>query len=105
MLYNETSRKDYDKKIKGNLIVQELNRYIDNCLIDEYATPTHDGGYYLDLDDLPEYEKNNFLEIAMKHDTSLRDEILFQMQKLINQRLNIYEEDLSTIQRFSYDQN
>jgi hypothetical protein len=67
--------------------MKEINSYIDRCLIDEYATKNFDDGYYLDVDDLSEHERSNFLDVLMKHDTNVRDYVLFQMQKLIDQRL------------------
>jgi hypothetical protein len=67
--------------------MKEINSYIDRCLIDEYATKSFDEGYSLDVDDLSEHERSNFLDVLMKHDTNVRDYVLFQMQKLIDQRL------------------
>lgn len=67
--------------------MKELNRYIDICLIDEYATKSFTEGYSLDVDDLTEHERDNFLAELMKHDTAVRDLVHYHMQKLIDERL------------------
>jgi hypothetical protein len=64
-----------------------LNRYIDICLIDEYADKDLRNGYALDIDSLPEHTRSNFLDELMKHDTSVRDLVLYHMQEMINERL------------------
>lgn len=70
--------------------MNEINKYIDVCLINEYAFQTEDG-FMLDVDSLPEIEKTNFLDVLMKDDTTVRDFVLFQMQKMINERIEHYE--------------
>jgi hypothetical protein len=67
--------------------MKELNRYVDLCLIDEYADKDFENGYSLDVDSLPEHERDNFLNELMKHDTTVRDLVLFHMQKFIDERL------------------
>ncbi len=67
--------------------MKELNHYIDICLIDEYADKDFNNGYTLDVDSLPEHERANFLDELMKHDTAVRDLVLYHMQKLLNKRL------------------
>ncbi len=64
-----------------------LDQYIDLCLVDEYADKDIENGYSLDVDSLPEHERANFLDKLMQEDTSVRDFVLFQMQKLIDERL------------------
>lgn len=64
-----------------------LNQYIDLCLIDEYATKSSTEGYSLDVDSIPENDKENFLHILMQADTSVKDMVTHAMQKLINDRL------------------
>jgi len=68
-----------------------LDRYIDLCLIEPYAEKDIERGYTLDIDSLPEHERANFLDMLMKDDTTVRDLVLFHMQKLINTRLSEYE--------------
>lgn len=68
--------------------MKELNRYIDICLIDEYANKNVNRGYSLDIDSLPEHERSNFLDELMKNDTTVKDLVLFHMQKLIDERLS-----------------
>jgi len=67
--------------------MKELNRYIDTCIISEYADKDIHNGYTLDVDSLPEHERANFLDELMKHDTAVRDLVLSHMQKLIDDRL------------------
>lgn len=67
--------------------MKELHRYIDTCLIDEYADKDFHNGYTLDVDSLSEHERSNFLDELMKHDTTVRDLVLYHMQKMIDERL------------------
>lgn len=67
--------------------MKELYKYVDICLIDEYADKSFTEGYSLDVDDLSEHERSNFLDELMKNDTTVRDLVLFHMQKLIDERL------------------
>lgn len=73
-------------KIKRNLKMT-LDRYIDVCLIEPYADKDIERGFSLDIDTIPEHERDNFLDMIMKEDTTLRDLVLFHMQQLINSRL------------------
>lgn len=73
-------------KIKRNFKMS-LDRYIDVCLIEPYAEKDIERGYTLDIDSLPEHERDNFLDMLMKEDTTVRDLVLFHMQQLINTRL------------------
>ena len=86
-------RKDYDAKMKRNLIMKELYKYIDVCLIDEYAEGNFEDGYSLDIDSLPKNEISNFLDRLMQEDTTIRDFVLSHMQQMINERLPIREVD------------
>ena len=67
--------------------MKTLNHYVDICIIDEYADKDFQNGYSLDVDDLSEHEKANFLDELMKHDTAVRDLVHYHMQKLIDERL------------------
>jgi hypothetical protein len=67
--------------------MKELNRYIDTCIIAEYAEKDFHNGYTLDVDSLPDNERANFLDELMKHDTAVRDLVLCHMQQLIDDRL------------------
>ena len=71
--------------------MKSLHRYIDVCLIDEYADKDYVDGYLLDLDSIPDHEKEVFLNEIMKSDSALRDLIHFHMQAYINERLPICE--------------
>lgn len=83
MLYNEKTRYQDDREHT----MDGLTRYIDICLIDEYATKSFTNGYSLDVNDLSDNEKENFLAELMKYDTAVRDLIHYHMQQLINKRL------------------
>lgn len=87
MQYNDISRKGYGSTVKRTLTMNEIDSYIDVCLIDEYADKDFNEGYQLDVDSLSEHERSNFLDLLMKHDTTVRDLVLYNMQKLINERL------------------
>lgn len=67
--------------------MNDLNKYIDTCIIDEYATKNLSEGYALDVDDIPQHEISVFLDELMKRDTGVRDFVLHSMQQLINKRL------------------
>lgn len=65
----------------------ELNKYIDNSLIQEYAHKDFEQGYLLDAVDLPKHEQANFLSMLLEHDEILKEKILDRMQELINSRI------------------
>jgi hypothetical protein len=73
--------------LKRNLTMDDLNKYIDICLIDEYANKSFEDGYTLDLDDLPDHEISNFLDRLMQEDTTVRDLVRYHMQQMIDARL------------------
>jgi hypothetical protein len=73
--------------VKGMTNMDSLNQYIDLCLIDEYAEKSFTEGYSLDVDSIPEHDRSNFLDELMRHDTTVRDLVLYHMQKLIDERL------------------
>ncbi len=93
MQYNELCHNGFGTKAKRILAMNELYNYVDICLIDEYANKDFDKGYSLDIDDLSEDERENFLNQLMKYDTAARDLMRYHMQQLINKRLPIREED------------
>jgi hypothetical protein len=72
---------------KRILTMDAVEKYIDLCLIDEYADKDFKNGYTLDIDSLPDSERANFLDKLMKEDTNIRDFVLYHMQKIINDRL------------------
>lgn len=68
--------------------MENINYYIDTCLIQEYGIPNRElNSYELDLDDLPESEVSNLLDRLMGDDTNVRDYVRHQMQRLIETRL------------------
>jgi len=68
--------------------MENINNYIDTCLIQEYAIPNRElNSFELDLDDLPEIELDNFLHRLMQEDTTVRDVVHHHMQRLIENRL------------------
>lgn len=67
-----------------------INRYIERCLIDEYAYK-HRSGYSLSVSDLPDSEIQNFLEFLFKNDPATKEMITDRMQELIEQRLPFAE--------------
>lgn len=72
--------------------MNKLQTYIDRLLIDEYASKNfRDGHYSLDIDDIPQHDLDNFLDVLMAEDTTLRDLVRFQMQRLINARLDVLQ--------------
>jgi hypothetical protein len=73
--------------VKGMTKMNDLNKYIDHCIIDEYATKSLSEGFSLDVDDIPENELSNFLHELMQRDTNVRDYVLHSMQSMINERL------------------
>lgn len=89
MLYNRESTKIVPLSVKRNLAMSKLNlnKYIDVCLIDEYATKSFEDGYTLDIDDLPDHEIENFLDRLMQDDTTVRDLVRYHMQQMIDARL------------------
>lgn len=87
MKYNKLCRKDYGSHVKRNLTMDEIDRYIDMCLIDEYADKDFNAGYSLDVDSLSNHTISNFLDLLMQHDTTVRDLVRYNMQKLIDARL------------------
>ena len=72
----------------GTNNMENINSYIDTCLIQEYGVPNrHLNSFELDVDDLPENEISNFLDRLMHADTSIRDLVRSSMQTLIEKRL------------------
>lgn len=68
--------------------MENINSYIDTCLIQEYGVPNRQiNGYELDIDDLPDNEKDNFLHRLLQEDTTVRDVVHYHMQRLIEKRL------------------
>lgn len=76
----------HEHRFAGRQIMNQLNQFIDKCIIDEYATKDQEG-YTLDVDSIPEHDKALFLEKIMENDTTLRDIVLFHMQRMINDRI------------------
>ena len=74
----------YNNNSQGVSQMQRIEKYIDNCLIDEYADKSN---YTLDVSDLPQNELDNFLDQLMSADTEVRDLVLYKMQQLIDSRL------------------
>jgi hypothetical protein len=68
-----------------------LNKYIDNSIINEYADKDPNFGYSLDVTEIPKHEQSNFLEMIIEHDQIFREKILDRMQELINSRLSEVE--------------
>lgn len=64
-----------------------IEKYIDTCLIDEYADKDFECGYSLDIVSLSNHEQSNFLDFLIKNDSATKDLILDRMQELIDQRL------------------
>lgn len=75
--------------------MKALHTYIDRCLIDEYVTKHPEDGLSLFVSDLPKHEIENLLTRMMDENTSVKDLVLDEMQKLINERLSVIESDHS----------
>ena len=71
--------------------MKEINSYIDNCIINEYANKSLENGYSLDIDDVPPNDIAHLLDLLMKYDTDVRDQVLSRMQNWIDERLPICE--------------
>jgi hypothetical protein len=69
----------------------DIRKYVERCLIDEYAIKNLQSGYSLDINDLPETEIQNFLDLLFKNDPILQEAIKDRMQDLINQRISFVE--------------
>lgn len=69
----------------------ELERFIDRCIIDEYATKNLEEGYSLDIDQVPEHDQNIFLTKMLEADTNLRNYALNCMQQMIDDRIKEVE--------------
>lgn len=67
--------------------MDQINKFVDLCIIDEYAEKDVFNGYHLDLDDLPETEISNLADLLLEHDTHIRDYVRAYMQELLNDRL------------------
>lgn len=67
--------------------MNELNRFVDLCIIDEYATQDFREGWSLDVQDIPDDALVDFLKLMLTSDTRLRDIVLHDMQALINKRI------------------
>lgn len=87
---NETSIININKGTESRPM-EELENYVDRCLIDEYAIKSFEDGYYLDVETIPENERLTLVEKMIKEDTGLRDQVLHYMQELINKRLQVVE--------------
>lgn len=69
--------------------MENIFNYIDTCLIQEYGVPNRElNAYELDLDDIPENEKDNFLYHLMQEDTTVRDVVHHHMERLLQKRLS-----------------
>jgi hypothetical protein len=89
-------------------VMDDLNKYVDRCLIDEYADKNLEEGHILDIDSVPENEQTNFLIKLFETDTGLRDFALHYMQKMIDERLpevtknDRFEQDFGDIYQMRY---
>lgn len=90
MQYNEPSSIKVIPTLKRTLTM-DIDKYIDVCLLDEYAMGNVHEGFYLDVDSIPEHDRANFLDMLMQDDTSVRDFVLHAMQKMIDARLEDFE--------------
>jgi hypothetical protein len=68
-----------------------IEKYVDRCLIDEYADKNTQYGYSLTVSELSDHEKNNFFNFLFKHDDVLQELIMDRMQELVEERLPIVE--------------
>ncbi len=68
-----------------------LTKYIDLILIDDHADKDLKHGVSLDVNTLPIYEFNNFLEKLIQHDPIMDEIIRNRMQELIDRRISIVE--------------
>lgn len=80
-------------------IMDDLNKYVDRCLIDEFAYKNLEEGHYLDIENVPPSEQINFLNKLFETDTGLREFALLYMQKMIDERLP----EVTALDRFDND--
>jgi hypothetical protein len=73
--------------------MNNLNTYIDRCIIEEYATKSITDGYSLSVDDLPNSELSTLVDRVLDSDTELKEIFLNHIQKLINNRIPYVESD------------
>ena len=64
-----------------------LEKFIDRCIIDEYATKNLEEGYYLDVNQIPEHDQNMLLAKMFEADTNLRNYAISCMQNMIDERI------------------
>jgi hypothetical protein len=87
---NKMSIIDSSKDVEFKPMI-ELEKFIDRCIIDEYATKNLEEGYYLDVDQIPAHDQNILLAKMLEADTALRDHALSCMQKMIDERITEVE--------------
>ena len=73
--------------------MNDINNYIDRCLLDEYASKHSLDGISLDIDSVPKHEIKNLLDLLMENDTYIKEMVLSEIQYLINKRIPDYEAD------------
>lgn len=66
---------------------KKTQKYVDLCLIDEYADKDFTYGYSLDVTSLPTHEQENFLDFLFENDEVMKEIVLDRMQELIEQRI------------------
>lgn len=72
-------------------MINTIDKYVDTCLIREYADKDSKHGYSLDAASLSKHEQLNFLTMLVNHDDVLQELILDRMQELIELRLPMVE--------------
>ncbi len=83
-----------------NMDIDSSTKYLDICIIDQYAEKSFEDGYTLSVDDIPEHEISHLLDRLMKEDTNVRDLVLYHIQKMIDVRLpekEVEDRDASNI--------
>ena len=86
MIHNTSVVRMATYKLK-DLPPMQIERFIDKCLIDEYADKDIFEGYFLDISQIPDNVLSTFLDKLMSEDTNVRDYVHHAMQKLIDERL------------------
>ena len=67
--------------------MKDVIRFLDLCVIDEYATKDFRDGWSLDADNIPRCDIETLVNLLMQEDTAVRDTIMSHIQTLIDERI------------------
>ena len=74
-------------------------RYMDLCIIDEYADKDLQCGYSIDISDIPIEEIHNLIDVLLTHDMNFRDFIFDHLGDILTRRVNKrYQDDITDLE-------